>query len=71
MKGPIHHALDTREIEAGEGAIAIAIEDWLSNRVHTHTHHFRTQRQTPTEGDREIGDGEGERVRLLLKGGRP
>ena len=69
MKGPIHHALDTREIEAGEGAIAIAIEDWLSNRVHTHTP-LLTQRQTPTEGDREIGDGEGERVRLLFKGGR-
>ena len=30
LKGPIHHALDTREIEAGEGAIAIAIEDYLN-----------------------------------------
>ena len=65
LKGPIHHALDTLEIEAGEGVIAIAIEDWLSNTVHTHN--FLTQRQTR----REIGDGEGERVRLLLKGGRP
>ena len=37
LKGSIHHALDTLEIEAGEGVIAIAIEDWLSNRVHTHT----------------------------------
>ena len=35
LKGPIHQALDTLEIEEGEGAISIA--DWLSHRVYAHT----------------------------------
>ena len=46
LKGHIHHALDTLEIEAGEGFISIAIEDWLSNRVHTHTQLSNTKTDT-------------------------
>ena len=58
MKGPIHHALDTREIEAGEGAIAIAIEDWLSNRVHTHTTFEHKDRHPRREIERLVMEKE-------------
>ena len=51
LKGPVHHALDTLEIEVGE--IAIAIADWLSHRESTHTHHSLTQRHRHAEREGE------------------
>ena len=60
VERPYPSCLGYKRIEAGEGAIAIAIEDWLSNKVHTHTTLKHKDRHPQMEIERLVMEKEKE-----------